>query len=821
MKGLPRVAIVGRPNVGKSTLFNRMARRRAALVHDEPGVTRDPLEAEVEWAGRRFVVVDTGGYDPRGEAPVAVQVVGKVHEAIARADVLVLVVDAQQGLTGLDAEAAEQARRAGRRVLVAANKVDDPARSDLAAEFYRLGLGDPVALSAEHGRGVGDLLDAIVARLPEGVEPPPDQGLEPVRVAVIGRPNVGKSSLINRLLGYERLITSPEAGTTRDVVDSRCRHEGRDFVLLDTAGIRRRSRVLAGTGGDLERVSVSKALASLKRAHVALLLIDAMEGFTDQDRRLVRQVEQVGCGLVLVVNKWDLVEKQTGTLERYEKGVRSAYPLLEWVPMVFASAATGQRVRQALTAAGYVYEQAGMRVPTATLNASLQAAAALRQPPSHKGRRLKILYGTQVAIRPPQIVLFVNDPDLVHFSYQRFLERHLRAQFGFAGSPMRLIVRAREGWDRRGAPAGPAAPPRPTRPQGGITMAESPGRSRWTVAVIGAGSWGTALAMHLADRGTAPLLWARRPERAGEIARLRENTPYLPGITLSPLIHVTSDLEEALEPPILLLALPAQTVRAWAERARGWIRPEHVVVHGSKGLEVGTLLRVSQVLRQVLPDHPEGRILTLSGPNHAEEVVRGVPSTSVLAGGDPDVQARVQQLLMDRRLRVYTSDDLVGVELGGALKNVIALGCGISDGLGYGDNTRAALITRGLAEIRRLGAQMGAHPFTFSGLSGLGDLVATATSLHSRNLRAGRAIGAGRRPSEVLREGPMVVEGAPTAHAAVRLGEQRGVELPIATAVHRVLSEEITPREAVDSLMGRDPRGELEALDLAGPKDDL
>lgn len=449
MPGLPRVAIVGRPNVGKSTLFNRLVGRRAALVHDEPGVTRDPLEAEVEWNGRRFLLVDTGGYDPRGEAVVAPQVVAKVHEIMAQADLLVLVVDATQGLTGLDQEAADQARRAGRPVLLGVNKVDDPSRAPLAAEFYGLGLGEPIAFSAEHGQGIGRLLDAITARLPRrGASDTAED--DAIRVAVIGRPNVGKSSLVNRILGYERLITSPVAGTTRDVVDSRCRHEGRDFLLLDTAGIRRRSRILSGTGTELERVSVSKALASLKRAHVALVLMDAVEGFTDQDRRLVRQVEQAGCGMVLVVNKWDRVEKTTGTLERYEKALRAQYPLLAWVPIVFTSAATGQRVRHTLTAAAYVYEQAAMRVPTHSLNESLRAAMAIRQPPSRKGRRLKILYGTQVGTRPPQIVLFVNDPELLQSSYQRFLENQLRARFGFAGTPLRLMVRRRNGAE--GAP---------------------------------------------------------------------------------------------------------------------------------------------------------------------------------------------------------------------------------------------------------------------------------------------------------------------------------------------------------------------------------
>lgn len=331
------------------------------------------------------------------------------------------------------------------------------------------------------------------------------------------------------------------------------------------------------------------------------------------------------------------------------------------------------------------------------------------------------------------------------------------------------------------------------------------------VAVLGGGGWGTALAQHLAGRGLAPFLWIRRPERAAEIRRLGENRLYLPGISLSSQIHITTDLEQAFQARILILAIPAQTVRAWASNAKELLRPEHVLVHGAKGLEVGTLQRVSQVLLEVL-QHPPERLLALSGPNHAEEVAKGIPSTTVLAGGSPEVRLEVQELLMDQRFRVYTSDDLLGVELGGALKNVIALGCGISDGLGFGENTRAALITRGLAEIARLGLRLGAHPLTFSGLSGLGDLVATATSLHSRNLRAGRAIGAGRRPSEVLQESPMVVEGAPTAHAAVQLGQQLEVELPIATAVHQVLLEKLTPRDAVAALMNRDPREEREAL---------
>ncbi len=337
-----------------------------------------------------------------------------------------------------------------------------------------------------------------------------------------------------------------------------------------------------------------------------------------------------------------------------------------------------------------------------------------------------------------------------------------------------------------------------------------------TVAVLGGGSWGTALAQHLAGRGLEPLLWVRQPERAADIRRARQNSRYLPGVALAPQIRITADLEEAFQASLLFLAIPTQTIRAWGRGVRGLLRPEHVLVHGSKGLEVGSRLRVSQVLLEVLPLEPE-RLLALSGPNLAEEVARGIPSATVLAGGDPGLRRQVQELLTDQRLRVYTSDDLVGVELGGALKNVIALGCGISDGLGFGENTRAALITRGLAEMTRLGLRLGAHPLTFSGLSGLGDLVATATSLHSRNLRAGRAIGAGRSPAEVLRTSPMVIEGAPTAHAAVELGEALGVELPIATAVHQVLAGRITPREAVAQLMARDPREEREILGLPAP----
>ncbi|MFO7255016.1 MULTISPECIES: ribosome biogenesis GTPase Der [Limnochorda] len=452
MSGLPRVVIVGRPNVGKSTLFNRMVRRRVALVHDEPGVTRDPLEAVVEWAGRRFLLVDTGGYDPRSPEPVGPQVVAKVQEMMDQADLLVLLVDGRQGLTALDEEAADQVRRLGKPILLGVNKVDDASHRALVAEFYALGLGEPIALSAEHGTGVSRLMDLIVEALPQ--QPASSDESDPIRVAIIGRPNVGKSSLINRLLGYERLITSPQAGTTRDVIDSHLVQEGREFVLLDTAGIRRRSRILASPDGTLERISVSKALGALRRAHVALLLIDGVEGFTDQDRRLVRQVEQAGCGLVLVVNKWDLVQKETGTLERYEKHLRGQYPLLEWVPMLFVSAVTGQRVRQVLTAAAYVYDQAGARVPTAVLNETLRAAIATRQPPARKGRRLKIFYGTQVGTRPPQIVLFVNDPALLHVSYQRFLENQIRMRFGFAGTPLRLILRARRGEGSLGAGSG-------------------------------------------------------------------------------------------------------------------------------------------------------------------------------------------------------------------------------------------------------------------------------------------------------------------------------------------------------------------------------
>ncbi len=439
---LPLVALVGRPNVGKSALFNRIARRRLAIVEDTPGVTRDRLYTEVEWSGRRFGLVDTGGYVPRPQDPLTEQVRWQAERAVEEADVVVLVVDAQTGRVPADHEVAEVLRRSGKPVVVAVNKVDSPGEGAAAAgEFFALGLGDPIPVSALHGLRVGELLDRVVAHLPAPT--PEEVEEEPVRVSVVGRPNVGKSSLVNALVGSPRVVVDERPGTTRDAVDTYLRHRGRPFVLVDTAGLRRRARVTES----LEFYSVRRAEQALERSHVAILVVDASEGVTDQDQRIAREVTDRGKALVVAANKWDLVKGPLA--EERAKQLYHALRHVSFAPVLFVSAKTGRNVARLLDAAVRVDHAHALRVPTGPLNRAVEAAEAAHPAPADaRGRPLKIYYATQVSTRPPTVALFVNHPEVATEAYLRHLEARLRERFDFEGTPIRFVLRARR--PRRG-----------------------------------------------------------------------------------------------------------------------------------------------------------------------------------------------------------------------------------------------------------------------------------------------------------------------------------------------------------------------------------
>lgn len=433
----PIVAIVGRPNVGKSTLFNRLVGRRLAIVDEVPGTTRDRLYADVEWGGKRFTLVDTGGLELATRDELIAQVRAQAQLAIAEADVIIFMTDVTTGLTAGDEEVAEVLRRSAKPVLLAANKADNAALRQAALEFYRLGLGDPYPISALHGTGVGDLLDRVVASFPAEVE---EEEIEAVRIAIVGRPNVGKSSLLNRILGYERAIVHEAPGTTRDAIDTFLEWEGKPVVLIDTAGIRRRGRIEPG----VEKYSVLRALRAIDRADVVLLLIDATEGVTAQDAHIAGYVLEEAKGIVVVVNKWDLIRKDAHTKEAYTQHVRASLRFLDYVPILFISALTGQGVGQVLPTALRVREERLVRIPTAELNRIIQDAVARHAPPSKAGKRLKIYYATQASVDPPTFVFFVNDPKLVHFSYERYLENRIREHYGFLGTPLKLSFRKRK-----------------------------------------------------------------------------------------------------------------------------------------------------------------------------------------------------------------------------------------------------------------------------------------------------------------------------------------------------------------------------------------
>jgi GTP-binding protein len=435
---LPIVAIVGRPNVGKSTFFNRLVGGRVAIVDDAPGVTRDRIYAETEWNGRRFALVDTGGIDTDSDDDIPAQMREQAQAAIDMAAVIAFIVDGREGLTPADDDVARMLRRTKARVALIVNKADGANPEETAYDFYKLGLGDPIAVSAANMTGLGDALDAIADGLPDDAESADgNEADEGVRVAVVGKPNVGKSSLINALIGENRLIVSEIAGTTRDAIDTPFEFEGRKFVLIDTAGVRRRAKIR----GNIERYSVARSVAAIERSDVCLLMIDAQDGVTEQDKRIAGLAHESGKGVVIVVNKWDLIEKETGTLEKYRENIRRELPFMSYAPDVFISVASGQRLRNVIDLAEAVAENRAMRVSTGKLNSLVQDAVRMKPPPSNRGKRLKIYYATQVGVKPPLFSFQVNSRGLMHFSYARYLENRIRETYGFAGTPVKFVFR--------------------------------------------------------------------------------------------------------------------------------------------------------------------------------------------------------------------------------------------------------------------------------------------------------------------------------------------------------------------------------------------
>jgi GTP-binding protein len=442
--GKPLVAIVGRPNVGKSTLFNRLVGRRTAIVLDTPGVTRDRNYGEVSWRGRGFVVVDTGGFEPLAAEGIGARVREQASLAIEEADAVVLLFDGQDGCTPDDMELLEVLRQPGRTFFVAVNKIDGKKHEKHLYDYYALGVEPLYPISAEHGRGVDDLLDALLENIPE--EPEEERGEDDeIRLAVVGRPNVGKSSLINKLLGMERALVSEAPGTTRDPIDTAFEYEGQPFVAIDTAGIRRKAKVR----DRVEAYSAIRALRSLERCDVACLLLDGVQGITEQDLRIAGYTEEAGRGLVLVVNKWDLVEKDTGTTGQWVRAIREQMPFVAYAPVLFISALTGQRVNRLLPEVVAVAQQHRRRVSTSELNSCIERAFHKHRPPQFRGRPVKVLYAAQIGVRPPTFALVVNYPEGMKTSYLRYISNRLRETFGFEGTSIKVKVRKRSRRQRR------------------------------------------------------------------------------------------------------------------------------------------------------------------------------------------------------------------------------------------------------------------------------------------------------------------------------------------------------------------------------------
>ena len=428
----PLVAIVGRPNVGKSTFFNKVAGRKISITEDRPGVTRDRLYADAEWRGKAFTMVDTGGIEMRSEDTMWREIKKQAEVAIDTAQVIMFFVDGKEGLTTSDYDVADMLRRSKKPVILVVNKIDEYSE-DKVFEFYSLGLGEPYPISAEHGKGVGDVLDEAVSWFEKGQNVEDDS----LKIAVVGKPNAGKSSLVNKLLGFERSIVTDIAGTTRDAIDTKFSYNGKAYTIIDTAGIRKKSKV----EDDVEYYSVMRAFDAVRRADVCLLVVDSTEGLTEQDTKIIGYVHEQGKPSLIVMNKWDLVEKDTNTINIFEKQLKEDLKFMDYFRSVYISAKTGQRTEKLLSLADEVYAHANYRVATGTLNDLISDTIRANEPPSYNGRRLKVYYSSQVSVAPPTFVLFVNSTDLMHFSYERFLENTLRKNFDFSGTPIRILTR--------------------------------------------------------------------------------------------------------------------------------------------------------------------------------------------------------------------------------------------------------------------------------------------------------------------------------------------------------------------------------------------
>jgi GTP-binding protein len=435
----PVVAIVGRPNVGKSTLFNYLVGKRISIVEDTPGVTRDRIYADCEWRSRNFVLIDTGGIELESPDVIYAQMKRQAEMAIEMADVIIFLVSIKDGMVAADAEIANMLRKSKKPIILVCNKIDNVGvPPDEIYEFYNLGLGEPFSVSSIHGLGMGEVLDEVFKYFPEESA---DEDPDTIKVAIVGKPNAGKSSLVNNILGEERVIVSDIAGTTRDAIDSYFKQGDDSYIFIDTAGIRRKSKVVE----NIERYSVMRAFTAVDRADVCIILIDAQSGVTEQDTKIAGYAHEQGKASIIVVNKWDLVEKQTGTLEAYRKDVYDALGYMLYAPILFISAKSGQRVQKLFELIKYVANQNSLRISTGMLNDVINDAVAMVQPPSDKGRRLKIYYVTQVSVKPPTFIIFVNNAKLMHYSYERYIENQLRKNFGFEGTPIRFIIREKGG----------------------------------------------------------------------------------------------------------------------------------------------------------------------------------------------------------------------------------------------------------------------------------------------------------------------------------------------------------------------------------------
>ncbi len=438
-KGKPIVAVVGRPNVGKSTLFNAMAGEKIAIVKDTPGITRDRIYVDVSWLDHSFTLIDTGGIEPDSKDIILSQMREQAEIAMATADVIIFLVDVRQGLVDADAKVADMLRRSQKPVVLVVNKVDsfDKFMAD-TYEFYNLGIGEPIPISAANRLGIGDMLDTVISYFPEEAEA--DDEDDRPRIAIVGKPNVGKSSLINKLLGENRLIVSDIAGTTRDAIDTEVIHNGKEYVFIDTAGLRRKNKIKE----ELERYMIIRTVAAVERADVVVLLIDAGEGVTEQDAKIAGIAHERGKGMIIAVNKWDSIEKDDKTIYKFTRKIQDTLSFMQYAQLVFISALTGQRLPKLFDTIDAVIENCTLRISTGVLNEIMTEAVAMQQPPSDKGKRLRLYYITQAAVKPPTFVIFVNDKELMHFSYTRYIENQIRNAFGFQGTPLKFIIRERK-----------------------------------------------------------------------------------------------------------------------------------------------------------------------------------------------------------------------------------------------------------------------------------------------------------------------------------------------------------------------------------------